>query len=827
MNIEYDVCGFERNDKMEENKITAEVKQPEKVIFRMPVLPLRGLVLFPHTAMHLEAQRKFSIKAIEYAVSKNVPVLLLTQIDASVEKVTKNDFYNIGTIANLKKFTRLPNECVRVFVDVVSRAKCIGLFEENGLWFAEVEALKEGEAPKMTKNMEAQIRSMKDLFAEYFHIIGRISPDVIYKTNSISDVSRLTDTIAGNMIIDYDDKEFLLEILDVKKRIKEVIRILTSEIELLKIEIDIQSKVQSKIDKNQREHYLREKMRVIAEELGEDEDAFSISQEYVKKLESLKLDKQTHEKILKEINHFSHLPSYSQEASVIRTYLDTLFDLPWNKKTKEHIDIKKCIEVLDKDHYGMEDVKQKLVEYLSAKQINPQIKSQIICLAGPPGVGKTSVARSVAKALGRKYERMSLGGVRDEAQIRGHRKTYVGAMMGSLMGAVRSSGVKNPLILLDEIDKLGSDYKGDPASALLEALDSQQNYSFTDHYLGVPFDLSDVLFITTANNTDTIPAPLLDRMEVINLSSYTRYEKYRIAHDYLIKKQFLNHKITKKQISIDDSAVYSIIDFYVREAGVRNLERTIINLIRKCEKKYLLSKKPVRVTESNIEEFLGKKKYLTEKRFETPQIGAVMGLAWTQAGGDTLFCEAVCVDGTGKIEATGSLGDVMKESTRIAVTHIRSISGFLGIDSDFYKKNDIFIHFPDGATPKDGPSAGITIALAVASALTKREVRSDVAMTGEISVRGKVLPIGGLKEKAISAHRAGIFNIIIPKENEKDIEDIPYEIRKELNFMCVSEFSQVLEIALLPRDFEENFSPDYFKEDMGEYGINMNYSQKS
>lgn len=812
---------------MEENKNSVDVKQPETIILKMPVLPLRGLVLFPNTAMHLEAQRKFSIKAIEYAVSKNVPVLLLTQIDSSVEKITKTDFYNIGTIANLKKFTRLPNECVRVFVDVVSRAKCMELYEENGLWFAEVMVLNESEPPKMTKNLEAQIRTMKDLFAEYFHIIGRISPDVIYKANSITDVSRLTDTIAGNMIIDYDNKEFLLEILDVKKRMKEVIRILTNEIELLKIEIDIQSKVQSKIDKSQKEHYLREKMRAISEELGEDEDVGVISDQYVKKLTALKLDKETHEKILTEINHFSHLPSYSQEASVIRTYLDTIFSLPWHKKTKEHIDIKKCMEILDKDHYGMEDVKEKIIEYLSAKQINPQINSQIICLVGPPGVGKTSVARSIAKALGRKYERMSLGGVRDEAQIRGHRKTYVGAMMGNLMSAVRSSGVKNPLILLDEIDKLGSDYKGDPSSALLEALDSQQNYSFTDNYLDVPFDLSDVLFITTANTTETIPGPLLDRMEVINLSSYTRYEKYRIAHDYLIKKQFLNHKITKKQISVDDGAIYSMIDFYVREAGVRNLERTIINLIRKCEKKYLLDNKPVKVNKNNIEEFLGKKKYLTEKRFESNQIGAVMGLAWTQAGGDTLFCEAVCVDGTGRIEATGSLGDVMKESTRIAVTHIRSIASLLGIDSDFYKKKDIFIHFPDGATPKDGPSAGITIALAVASALTQREVRSDVAMTGEISIRGKVLPIGGLKEKSISAHRAGIFNIIIPKENEKDIDDIPYEIRKELNFMCVSEFSQVLEIALLPRDFEEKFSADYFSDNTDKYRIDMNYSQKN
>lgn len=812
---------------MEQNKNETEIIKPEKVIFTMPVLPLRGLVLFPHTSMHLEAQRKFSVKAIEYAISKNMPVLLLTQLDPSLDKITADDFYNVGTIANLKKLTRLPKDCVRVFVEVISRAKCLELYEENGLWFAKVEVLEEEKPPKLTKQLEAQVRSMKDLFAEYFHIVGRISPDVMYKANAVDDISQLTDMLAGNMILDFDDKEFLLEILDVKKRVKEVIRILTSEIELLKIEIDIQNKVQAKIDQNQKEHYLREKMKVIAEELGEDDDPSLISEEYYKKLVSSKISGEAREKVEKEIAHFSHLPSFSQEASVVREYLDIVFDLPWNKTTKEHIDIKKCMAVLDKDHYGMESVKEKIIEYLSAKQINPKLNSQILCLVGPPGVGKTSIASSIAKALGRKYQRLSLGGVRDEAQIRGHRKTYVGAMPGNIIGAVRSAGVKNPLILLDEIDKLGADYKGDPASALLEVLDSAQNKSFKDNYLDIPFDLSEVLFIATANSADTIPAPLLDRMELINLSSYTRYEKYRIAVDHLVKKQYLSHKINKKQVLIDDSAIYGMLDFYVREAGVRNLERTLVSLIRKCEKKYLLENKCVKVTDKNLEEFLGKKKFLTEKKFDNPQVGAVMGLAWTQAGGDTLFCEAVCVEGNGKIEATGSLGDVMKESTRIAVTHIRSIADDLQLDKDFYKKNDIFIHFPDGATPKDGPSAGITIALAVASALTKREVRSDIAMTGEISIRGKVLPIGGLKEKSISAHRAGIYNIIIPKDNEKDIEDIPEEIRKELNFMCVSEFSQVLEIALLPKDFTEMQYENYFAVAQDKYASSVDYTQKN
>ncbi len=791
----------------------------------IPVLPLRGLAIFPHTTMHLDAQRNFSVKAVEYAISHNTPILLLTQIDPSTEKPSEEDFYKTGTVANVKQLLKLPNNCVRVLVDAQVRGESISIFEQNGMLFSQVEIKKQVHAVRKTKKLEAQIRSVKDLYAEYFHIIGRISPDVMHRVAPLDNIDILTDTIAGSMLLDYDDKEYLLEITDPKKRLGELMKILSNEIELLKIEIEIQNKVKESMDKNHRDYYLREQIKVINEELGETEDTASMADEYETKLNSLPIPIEAKEKIQKEINRFSHLPSYSQEASVIRSYLDTVFDLPWTKRTVEKVDIKKCMKILDNDHYGLMDVKEKLIEYLSAKQINPEIHSQILCLVGPPGVGKTSIARSIAKALGRKYQRMSLGGVSDEATIRGHRKTYVGSMMGSLMSAVRSSKVKNPLILLDEIDKLGSNYKGDPASALLEALDKEQNSTFTDHYLDIPFDLSEVLFITTANNPDTIPAPLRDRMEVINLSGYTRYEKFRIAHDHLIKKQYKEHKITKKQISIDDSAVYSMIDFYVREAGVRNLERTIINLIRKSEKDLILNNTSVKITADNIEKYLGKKKYLTENKFDFPQVGAAMGLAWTQAGGDTLFCEAVCVDGTGKIEATGSLGDVMKESTKIAVTHIRTIAPILNIESDFYKKKDIFIHFPDGATPKDGPSAGITIALAVTSALTNRKIRCDVAMTGEISIRGKVLPIGGLKEKSISAQRAGIYDIIIPKDNEKDIEDIPEEIRKDLNFMCVSDFAQVLEIALLPCDFEAEVKTEESFVGMGKYRYRENKIQ--
>ncbi len=778
-------------DKLIEEIITEEIV----------VLPLRGVTVFPYTVMHLDAQRKMSVAAIEYAMKHNVPVFLLAQVDPSIEHPKDGDFCRVGTIATVKQLLKLPNRCVRVLVDARIRGENLAVYEKEGMLFAQVKRCPRQRPVRKSKQMEAQLRSLKDCYAEYFRLIGRISPDVMGGILSTNDIEKLTDIICGSLFIDNDEKQYLLEILDPKKRVSELIKILTAEIELLQLEMDIQAKVKSQIDKNQREYYLREQIRAIHEELGEEEDVHSEADEYFEKLEALKaiLPLESHEKLKKQINRFSKMHPHSQETMVERNYLDTVFDLPWNKTTKEKIDIKKCMAKLDRDHYGLEKVKEKLVEYLSAKKFNPEIKSQILCLVGPPGVGKTSIVKSIADAIGRKYQRMSLGGVHDEAEIRGHRRTYVGAMPGKIMSAIRTAGVKNPLILLDEIDKLGKDMRGDPASALLETLDKEQNNTFTDHYIDLPFDLSEVLFITTANSLDTIPRPLLDRMEVIELSGYTRYEKYRIATDYLVKKQYREHAITKKQILIKDSAIYGMIDYYVREAGVRNLERTIVNLIRKAEKAMLLEdKKTLTVTEANLETYLGKKKYTVDPKNAHPEVGAAMGLAWTQAGGDTLFCEAVAVSGSGKIETTGSLGDVMKESARIALAHIRSISDLLGLEKDFYKTKDIHIHFPDGATPKDGPSAGITIALAVASALTGRKIRNDVAMTGEISIRGNVLPIGGLKEKAISAHRSGVFNIIIPKENEKDLEEIPREIIADFNFMPVSHFDEVLKIALLP-----------------------------
>lgn len=783
----------------------------------IPVLPLRGITIFPNTAIHLDAQREFSINAVEYAINNNKPVLLLTQIDTMVEDPKQEDFYTIGTLATVKNLIKLPNNCVRVLVDAKVRGKAQSIYHKNKMLYAQAQILESLPVKKVTKKNEAEIRSLRDLFSEYFRIIGRISPDIMNKVLNTDDIAKLTDTVSGSLIIDYDDKQYLLETLDPKKRLSDLIKIIAEEIKLLDIEIEIQGKVKSRLDKAHKDYYLREQMKVISEELGEDEDVKSDAVIYEEKLHKSKMPKEAKEKVLKEINRFSHLPPYSQESSVSRTYLDIVFDLPWDKSTKEKIDIEKCLKVLDSDHYGLNDVKEKIVEFLSAKKINPDIKSQILCLVGPPGVGKTSIVRSIAKAIGRKYQRISLGGVHDEAEIRGHRKTYLGSMPGKIISAIRSSGVNNPILLLDEIDKMASDYKGDPASALLEALDSEQNFSFCDNYIDLPFDLSNVLFITTANTTDTIPGPLLDRMEVISLSGYTRYEKFRIAKDHLLKKQYKEHKITKKEINITDSSLYTMLDFYVREAGVRNMERMIVSLIRKAEKKFLTDGSPLKIDSSNIEEYLGKKKYLFDNKYKEPQIGAAMGLAWTMAGGDTLFCEAVSVEGTGKIDATGSLGDVMKESTKIATTHIRSISDSLGIDKDFYKNKDIFIHFPDGATPKDGPSAGITIALAVTSALTKRKIRCDVAMTGEISIRGNVLPIGGLKEKSIAAHRAGIFNIIIPKDNEKDIEDIPKEIISDFNFMPVSHFSEVLEIALLPQNEDEQKSENPLVTDFQKY----------
>lgn len=794
----------------------------EVITEEMAVLPLRGVSIFPYTVMHLDAQRKISVEAIEYAMQHNQPVLLLAQVDPSVEHPKEGDFYRIGTIATVKQLLRLPNHCVRVLVDARIRGESLSVYEKDGILFSQVKRCARRRPVRKSKQLEAHIRSLKDVYGEYFKLVGRISPDVMGGIVSTNDIEKLTDIICGSLFIDYEDKQYLLEILDPRKRVVELIKILTAEIDLLQIEIDIQAKVKTQIDKNQREYYLREQIRAIQEELGEEEDLHSEAEEYVLKLEKLRcvLSEDSFEKLSKQINRYKKMHPHSQETMVERNYLDTVFDLPWTETTRENIDIKKCIAKLDRDHYGLDKVKEKLVEYLAAKKFNPGIKSQILCLVGPPGVGKTSIVKSIADAIGRKYQRMSLGGVHDEAEIRGHRRTYVGAMPGKVMAAIRTAGVKNPLILLDEIDKLGKDMRGDPASALLEALDKEQNNTFTDHYIDLPFDLSEVLFVTTANSLETIPGPLLDRMEVIELSGYTRYEKYRIATDYLLKKQYREHNITKKTVQIKDSAIYSMIDYYVREAGVRNLERTIVTLIRKIEKELLISeKKSVTVTEDTMERYLGKKKYTVDPKNRFPEVGTAMGLAWTAAGGDTLYCEAVAVDGTGKIEATGSLGDVMKESTRIALTHIRSIADSLRLEKDFYKTKDIHIHFPDGATPKDGPSAGITVALAVTSALTGRKIRNDVAMTGEISIRGKVLPIGGLKEKAISAHRAGVFDIIIPKENEKDLEDIPKEIFSDFNFMSVSEFWEVLEIALLPK--EEEY-PGLTEETFSSYSVYEN-----
>lgn len=772
---------------------------------KVPVLPLRGITLFPYTTMHLDAGRQISVDAIEYALQNNVQVLLLTQIDPIVENPNTDDFYKIGTLARVKQLVRLPNKAVRVLIETDTRASAEQITRENDILFTDAEILTYNKPINQTKKLTAQIRSLKDIYSEYYRIIARISPDVINNIIAINDIEKLTDMVASSLFVDYDDKQYLLEILDPKKRLNELLKIIATEIDLLNIEIEIQGKIKKQIDKNQREYYLKEQIKVINEELGESEDVLGEAGGYYKKLEKLNLPKESHQKVKKEIDRFSKMPSYSHEMTVIRSYLDTVFDLPWNRSTTEKIDIKKCTKVLESEHYGLEKVKEKIIEYLSAKKMNSDIKSQIICLVGPPGVGKTSIVRSIAKSIGRKYQRMSLGGVRDEAEIRGHRKTYVGSMPGKIISAIRTSGVNNPLILLDEIDKLGSDFKGDPSSALLEVLDKEQNFSFTDHYIDLPFDLSNVLFITTANNLDTIPSPLLDRMEVVNISGYTRQEKFHIANDYLLKKQYIEHKVTKKLINITDSAIYSIIDFYVREAGVRNLERNIVNLIRKAQKDILLNDlTTLKIDDKNIEAYLGKKKYIVDKKNQFDEVGAALGLAWTAAGGDTLFCEAAVTEGTGKIEATGSLGEVMRESTKIAVTYIRTIYDKLGLDKKFYKTKDIHIHFPDGATPKDGPSAGITIALAVTSALTGRKIRCDVAMTGEISIRGKVLPIGGLKEKAISAHRVSVFNIIIPKENEKDLEEIPKEILSDFNFMPVSTFEEVLEIALLPKEEPKN-----------------------
>ena len=764
---------------------------------RMPVLALRGLNVFPRMTTHFDVGRKKSIRAVEEAMRGSQEIFLVTQKEIHVDDPGQQDLYTIGTVSVVKQVLRLPGDTIRILVEGKYRATMAECIQTEPYLYGRVENVQELPAGKNLNKAEALLRQAQFFYDHFLELSGRNVPDGLLEIMSCDDPGYIADYVIQNSSVNFSDKQRVLETLAPLKRLELACVLLGRELDIMQLEADIQEKVQENVSKGQRDYYLREQMRVIQQELGEEDEGEEIAN-YQKAISELHLSQEIEEKLLKEVKRLSKQPPNSSEASVIRTYLDTCIELPWNKRTKERVDIRSAEKILNDDHFGLEKVKARILEIFAVHKMAPEMPGQIICLVGPPGVGKTSIAMSIARALNRNLARISLGGVHDEADIRGHRKTYIGSMPGRVMNAISHAGSKNALLLLDEIDKLGSDYRGDPSSALLEVLDSEQNSTFRDHYLEIPFDLSECMFITTANTTATIPAPLLDRMEVIELTSYTDEEKLRIAKDHLIPKQLIKHGLKRTQVRVSDEAIREMIACYTRESGVRNLEREIAAVCRKCDMRFVSTDAPKRisVTGSNLEEFLGVRKYLPDEMPAADCIGLVTGLAWTSVGGETLEVEVNVVPGSGKLELTGNLGDVMKESVHAAMSYIRSRTVQLHIPEDFYKTRDIHVHFPEGAIPKDGPSAGITICTAMVSALTGAKVRRDMAMTGEISIRGRVLAIGGLKEKTMAALRHGIKTVIIPQANVKDLEEIDQTVRRSLNFIAVSHVDDVLAAAL-------------------------------
>ncbi len=767
-------------------------------VYGIPMLPLRGIVIYPHMILHFDVGRIKSIKAIEAAMLKDQRIFLTAQKDPNIDDPSFDEINTFGTVAHIKQLLRLPGDTIRVLVEGIVRAKVTRFTGNEPFYSVEVREIKDRLLQSNRPDIQALSRQVIENFEKYAKLSGKISPDATMLITNIDDLARLPDLIAANLGIPIDLKQVILEEISPKRRLEKLLDILAKENDILEIERSITTKVRQQIDKNQREYYLREQIKAIQKELGDYQDVTTEVDEYRERIEEANLPDEVKAKALKEVQRLSRMHSTSAESGVIRTYLDIILELPWKKKTEERLDIGLAQEILDRDHYGLEKVKERILEYLAVRKMKNGLHGPIICFVGPPGVGKTSIAKSIAEALNRNYVRMSLGGVRDEAEIRGHRRTYVGSMPGRIINALRQACSANPLILLDEIDKMSSDFRGDPASAMLEVLDTEQNKDFRDHYLELPFDLSDVMFITTANYKEAIPRPLLDRMEVIDLSGYTEDEKLNIASKYLVPKQLSLHGAESKAVRFDESALREIVVYYTREAGVRTLERQIATVIRKALKKIVTGEKAsVRITKNTIKEYLGPRKYLYDMAAEKDEIGIVRGLAWTPVGGDTMPVEVNIMPGEGQLELTGQLGDVMKESARIARSFIRSVAEEYGIEPDFHKKYDIHIHVPEGAIPKDGPSAGITIATAIISALTGIPVRKNVAMTGEITLRGKVLPIGGLKEKVLAAHRAGVDTVLLPTENKKDINDIPENTRKEIRLIPVSHMDEVIRYALV------------------------------
>lgn len=775
-----------------------------KEYIRLPLIPLRGLTIFPNMVLHFDVGRKKSIAAIEEAMCNNEDIFLASQKDPEIEEPKADDISQIGTICKVKQIIKMPGDTMKVLVEGKAKALVNEFLDNEDYFEVKVNEIQD-EFDNEDPEIEAYFNTLKKTFSKFLRQAGENNTEFAKSMKSEDDKSEFVDIVSGYLPIAEEKKQELLETMDIKKRIEVLLIFIENEIKVIQVQKKLAKKMKKSVDESQKEYYLREQLKFIQEELGEDDEESKIIKGYEEKIDNMKMPKEVKEKALYELKRLKGMNISSSEGSTIQNYLDWVLDLPWSKSTKERLDIIKAEEILNEEHYGLEDVKDRILEYLSVKKMSGTLKGPILCLVGPPGVGKTSIARSIAKSINRKYVRMSLGGMRDEAEIRGHRRTYVSAIPGRIVYALKEAKSMNPLILLDEIDKLSSDYKGNPGDALLEVLDSEQNKTFRDNYIELPIDLSKVLFITTANSLDTIPRPLLDRMEVVEVSGYTYEEKFNISKNHLIPKIFNEYKLKEEVIKISDEAIKYIIDGYTRESGVRSLERVISSLIRKAMANILKNnKESLEVNIEVVEELLGKKRYSFDEKMIEDKVGVVTGMAWTAYGGDTLPIEAMVMSGTGKLQLTGQLGDVMQESAKAAYTYVRANASKYGIKEDFYKTKDIHIHVPEGAVPKDGPSAGVTMVTALVSALSGKKVKCNVAMTGEVTLTGRVLAIGGLKEKSLAAYRMGIDTIIIPKENEKDIEKIPNAIKEKLTIITAEEVAEVLKNAIVGDDTNEN-----------------------
>lgn len=766
----------------------------------LPLLPLRGILVFPYMVIHLDVGRAKSVQAIEESMIRDRVIFLATQKEAQTDEPGEDDVFQIGTVAEVKQLLKLPGGTIRVLVEGIARAKARSFISDDPYFLVEVEQYSE-EFEKDSE-IEALMRSLVYQFEQYVKLSKRIPPETVVSVVNLEEPGRLADIIASHLALRIEDKQSILEAADIVKRLEKLCAIVAKELEIVELERKINIRVRKQMEKTQKEYYLREQMKAIQRELGEKDERMAEGEELREKIAEAKFPKEVEEKALKEVERLEKMPPMAAEAAVVRNYLDWLLSLPWNKSTRDRLDLKTADRILEEDHYGLKTVKERILEYLAIRKLAKKMKGPIICFVGPPGVGKTSLGRSIARALERKFIRMSLGGVRDEAEIRGHRRTYVGAMPGRVIQGIRQAGSKNPVFLLDEVDKMSMDFRGDPSAALLEVLDPEQNNTFSDHYIEAPFDLSNVMFITTANVQQNIPRPLQDRMEIIYLSGYTEEEKVQIAIRHLLPKQIKEHGLTKDMLKLSENTIRKIIREYTRESGVRNLERQIASICRKTARQVVTDKvKKVQVTAQSLNQLLGTPRFRYGVAELDDQVGVATGLAWTEVGGDTLAIEVSIYKGSGRLTLTGKLGDVMKESAQAGYSYIRTRATELGIDEDLYDKQDIHIHIPEGAIPKDGPSAGITMASALASAITGRKVLHDVAMTGEITLRGRVLPVGGIKEKVLAAHRAGIKTVILPSDNKKDLDEIPKKVKDRIHFILVDHMDQVLESALTAQPY--------------------------